>query len=217
MQQAFEDFCREAERAIANLLTTGHAALITLACEHDAKWHPNGFLVFELGPLGPGMLRLHVWPDGPRLMRDASAHLHTHVWDLYSRVLVGRYQERMYDVVTKDAHGGSEFQVACLDYARDRNTLMEPSLGYLRASQTVVAEAGGSHVVQAGEVHETLIAASHYVATLLIVSPPRLNEALIYSNNVLPAAEYVRQQLTPNERDAVVSELKDKLCKEELA
>lgn len=217
MQQAFEVFCREAERAIADLLAAGHVALITLAREHGAKWHPNGFLVFELGPRGPGLLRLHVWPDGPRLMRDASAHLHTHVWDLYSRVLAGCYQERMYDVVPHDAHGGGEFQVAHLDYARDRNTLMEPSLGYLRANQTVVAEAGSSHAVQAGEVHETLIAADQYVATLLIVSPPRLNEALIYSNNALPAAEHVRQQLTPDERDAVLNKLQDELRKEEVA
>jgi hypothetical protein len=207
MQDAFQVFCGEAEQAIAELLARGHEPLLTLAREYDAKWHPNGFLVFELGSCGPGLLRLHVWPAGPRQMRDSSAHLHTHVWDLYSRVLVGRYKERMYEIVTSDADGGREFQVARIDYARDRNALMESSVGHLRREQIVTAEAGEFHAVRAGKVHETLIASESYVATLLIVSPPRLDEALIYSDKALPAAEHSRQVLGRDERDAVLDAL----------
>lgn len=211
MQGDFGVFCREAEQALVELVASGHDSLLTLAREHDAKWHPNGFLVFELGSRGPGRLRLHVWPSGPRHMRATTAHVHTHVWDLYSRVLVGRYEERMYEVVPSDADGGNEFHAARIDYARDRNTLRELSVGRLRPEQIVTAEAGEFHAVQAGELHETLIASGAYVATLLIVSPPRLDEALIYSQMELPAPEHVRQGLSQKERDAVLYDLREEL------
>ncbi|WP_151083316.1 hypothetical protein [Nocardioides cynanchi] len=120
----------------------------------------------------------------------------------------------MYEVAPNDADGAREFQVARIDYARDRNTLTDYAVGHLRPERVVNAEAGEFHAVQAGEVHETLIVSEAYVATLLIVSPPRLDEALIYSDKLLPAAEHVRRVLSRDERDAVLDELQYKLSME---
>lgn len=212
--RAFEVFCRSADRAIADLVASGPESLVNLAREHDARWHPNGFLVFDLGPCRLGTMRLHIWPNGPRLLRDTAAHLHTHVWDLYSRVLIGRYEERMYEAVPIGTDGAREFNVARVDYARDRNTLMHSSVSHLRPGHMVSAESGETHAVQAGEVHETLIPSESFVATLLIVSPQRLDEAMVYSEHPLPPPDHVRRVLSRAERDAVLDELRVGLIEE---
>lgn len=211
VSNSFEGFCRDAEQAIADVLANGQEHLIGLAGEHEAKWHPNGFVVFELGPLSPGFLRLHMWPAGPRQLRDAGAHVHTHVWDLCSRVLVGTYQERMYDAALDHGEGGRLFRTARIDYVRDRNTLVESAESRLREAETVIARSGELHTIQAGVAHETLIADGMFVATLLIVSPHRLNEVLVYSHDFLRAAEHTRAALSLDDRDNLLGELQERL------
>lgn len=207
MTDQFGEFCRDAERAINEVLDGGLDALLRSASEREARWHPNGFVVFELGSLSPGSLRLHIWPAGVRQLRDSVEHLHTHVWDLYSRVLVGAYWERMYDVAI-EARGARSFRTARVDYVRDRNTLTEAADTFLVAAETVQADAGESHSVRAGRVHQTLIPLGTFVATLLVVSPPRVEEALVYSEQTLPAPAYSRPRVSADDATAFLDELR---------
>jgi hypothetical protein len=205
---AFPEFCRDAEQAIVEILAGGEEPLLAWANKRDATWHPNGFVVFELGTRQPGTLRLHIWPSGTRQLRDARAHVHTHVWDLYSRVLAGVYQERMYAAAGDEEDGSQEFRSARINYLQDRNTLVVAPSKHLRPIETITAEAGQSHAVRAGEAHETLIPSEAFVATLLFVSPPRREEAEIYTKMTLPPSDHRRGTLSASDRAALLSGLR---------
>lgn len=208
MTDEFGGFCHAAERAINQIIDDGRDALLRSAGELEARWHPNGFVVFEFGSVGPGSLRLHIWPAGARRLRDSSEHVHTHVWDLYSRVLVGTYIERMYSVAVAAGGDTRSFKTARVDYVRDRNTLTRAADSFLVPAETVRADAGTSHTVQAGKAHQTLIPLGSFVATLLVVSSPRVDEALVYSEQALPASTHSRPIASADEARALLDELR---------
>src|SRR6266478_2609078 len=67
--------------------------------EPRPTWHPYGFLIFKLGSGGNGeTIRLHVWPRGHRHMQLPVWPIHSHPWDLQSRVICGRLRVTEYSV-----------------------------------------------------------------------------------------------------------------------
>ena len=194
-----------AERELNGLMQTGISTVIEAARESGASWHPNGFVVFNLGSRVPGTLRLHIWPAGTRYLRDDVAHIHTHVWDLCSRVLAGTYREQMY-APADEAHG-EEYGTAEIDYLRDRNTLQSAGKARLQASAIVTVEPGQVHTVPAGVAHETLIDEANFVATLLFVSQPRTERATVFSQYPLPSPGHTRPKVMDDVRDELLMEL----------
>lgn len=185
MSETFEEFCDASERELSRLASTGISWLVGTSQRATASWHPNGFVVFDLGPHPLGALRLHIWPTGPRQLRDDAAHVHAHVWDLCATVLSGVYREQLYELVGDDA--GDGYQSAEIDYEHDRNTLEESEIVFLRPTAVVTANPGEMHTVKAGIPHETLIPDDSYSATLVVTSSPRIGAGI----NLLPKAAAV--------------------------
>lgn len=148
MSETFEEFCDASKRELGLLASTGIPWLVETAQRAMASWHPNGFVVFDLGPHPLGALRLHIWPNGERQLRDDAAHVHTHVWDLCARVLSGIYREQLYELVGDDV--GDGYHSAEIDYEHDRNTLEESGIVFLRPTAVVTANPGELHTVKAG-------------------------------------------------------------------
>lgn len=205
MSETFEEFCDASKRELDRLASTGIPWLVGTAQRATASWHPNGFVVFDLGPHPLGALRLHIWPTAARQLRDDAAHVHTHVWDLCARVLSGVYREQLYELVGDDA--GDGYQSAEIDYEHDRNTLEEAGIAFLRPTAVVTANPGEVHTVKAGTPHETLIRNDSYSATLVVISGPRIGRASIYSRRPLPAAHYTRPALSDTLREHLLGEL----------
>jgi hypothetical protein len=205
LSETFEEFCDTSKRELDRLASTGISWLVGTAQRATASWHPNGFVVFDLGPHPLGALRLHIWPTGARQLRDDAAHVHTHVWDLCARVLSGVYREQLYELVGEDA--GDGYQSAEIDYEHDRNTLEESGIVFLRSTEVVTANLGEVHTVKAGIPHETLIQNGSYSATLVVISGPRIGRASIYSRRPLPSAHYTRPVVSDALREGLLGEL----------
>lgn len=205
MSETFEEFCDASKHELGRLASTGISWLVGTAQHATASWHPNGFVVFDLGPHPLGALRLHIWPSGTRQLRDDAAHVHTHVWDLCARVLSGVYREQLYELVDGDA--GDGYQSAEIDYEHDRNTLEVSGIALLRPTQIVTANPGEVHTVKAGIPHETLIPDDSYSATLVIISGLRIGRASIYSRRPLPSAHYTRPSVSDALREGLLGEL----------
>lgn len=53
-------------------------------------WHPSGFMIYQLGTHPElGMLRLHVWPEGERVVGEKGDTIHDHAWYIASVALRG--------------------------------------------------------------------------------------------------------------------------------
>jgi hypothetical protein len=205
LSETFEEFCDDSKRELGRLASTGIPWLVGNAGRATGSWHPNGFVVFDLGPHALGALRLHIWPAGARQLRDDAAHVHTHVWDLCARVLSGVYREQLYELVGDDA--GDGYQSAEIDYEHDRNTLEESGISFLRPTAVVTANPGEVHTVKAGIPHKTLIPDDSYSATLVLISGPRIGRASIYSRRPLPSAHYTRPAVGDALREGLLGEL----------
>jgi hypothetical protein len=205
MSESFEEFCDASKRELSRLVSIGVPWLVETAQRAPSSWHPNGFVVFDLGTHVLGALRLHIWPIGARQLRDDAAHVHTHVWDLCSRVLSGVYREQLYEPVGVDV--GDRYQSAEIDYEHDRNTLEESGIVFLRPTGVVTANPGQVHTVKAGIPHETKIPEDSYSATLVVISGLRIGRASIYSRGPLPSAHYTRPAVSDALREGLLGEL----------
>jgi hypothetical protein len=205
LSETFEEFCDASERELGRLASTGIPWLVETAQRATASWHPNGFVVFDLGLHPLGALRLHIWPTGERQLRDDAAHVHTHVWDLCARVLSGVYREQLYELVGDDA--GDGYHSAEIDYEHDRNTLEESGIVFLRPTAAVTANLGEVHAVKAGIPHETQITDDSYSATLVVISSLRIGRASIYSRRPLPPVHYTRPAVSDALREGLLGEL----------
>lgn len=141
MSKTFEEFCAASKLELDTLTNTGVPRIVGLARRATASWHPNGFIVFDLGLHSFGSLRLHIWPTGIRQMRDDAAHIHTHVWDLYAKVLSGVYREQLYELTAVGF--GARYRSAEIEYQRDRNMLAESGDAFLQPKSLIVVRAGG--------------------------------------------------------------------------
>lgn len=211
MSNQFMSFCVGAQEDLAAALSDDGHALIRQAAALEPHWHPNGFVVFELGEVARGRLRLHLWPDSDRHLRDEVEHVHTHPWDLCSKVLIGTYRERMLEPTHSTALDALAFSKARIDYALDRNTLRPTGREFLRPTHVVTASAGEFHEVPAGTAHQTLIPKNEFVATLLVTSPLRRDDVTVYTTGPLPAPNHVREPVSVSMRAQLLGRLTEAL------
>jgi len=103
--------------------------------------HANGFTIYKLAE----RLRLHVW-DGETPFGD----VHSHRWDLESRVLVGELLVRDYREIPGDG-------LARFEYGDDDD---------LTAAGRGEVELTGERIIRAGEIHVCQVGELHAVAAL---------------------------------------------------
>lgn len=205
-------FCEAAGAALENeahlLGTTSLDHLMSL----ESRWHPNGFAVFNLDDNHElGKLRLHIWPDGGRVVRPDDAPIHTHVWHLYSHILTGPYSETIYELSDPETEGSKEYHSAAINYLVDKNSFTAPSKAFLKVVKTTHATGGGFHAVAADVPHETHVGEDSFVATLLVTSDPRSAQATMYSSEVIRSSSYERPLLTKAQKMNLLGRLEQEL------
>lgn len=205
---SYKRFCEAARRALEKetirLQERGFEQIASL----EGRWHPNGFAVFHLDDDHElGNLRLHIWPDTLRVNRPEGAPIHTHAWNLCSRILTGTYIETLYKEATPEMVGAEHYYSATINYLVDKNSILDPSTARLRPTVKIEAASGDHHEVAAGVPHETHIPTGIFTATLLFTSPPLLDTVMVYSPREIHPSNYQRPVLTENQKASLLSRL----------
>lgn len=209
----FEAFCESAtialEREAGRLLNNAIDRLSSLEC----RWHPNGFAVFPISDDHElGSLRLHIWPDSSRITRPDDAPIHTHVWHLCSRILVGTYTETLYEKSGAESTESAEYYSATIDYLHDKDTVTASSTVFLKPVTTTQDRRGDFHTVPADVPHETHIAEGSFVATLMITSPPVSKKVTMYSPEEIQTSDYERPILAQDQKMELLGRLERELA-----
>lgn len=208
----YEEFCVSARIVLAReagrLLTNSLDELLTL----ESTWHPNGFAVFHVDDNHKlGKLRLHIWPEVGRVTRPDDAPIHTHVWHLCSRILVGTYSETLYSTSDADLEGTREYHTAGIDYLVDRDSFTAPGKAFLKPVLTTHSAGGEFHEVPANVPHETLVGKNSFVATLLLTSHPVSKRATMYGPHEIQASTYDRPALSQDQKSQLLRRLEQEL------
>lgn len=208
----YEEFC--AKGRVALKLETEHLSADSFSklLSLDCAWHPNGFAIFHVDDNHPlGKLRLHIWPESGRVRRSDDAPIHTHVWHLCSRILVGTYSETLYEKSDSDLAGTGTYYSANINYLVDRDSFIASEKALLKPVTTTRNTRGEFHEVPANIPHETLIEKDTFVATLLLTSDPVYEQATLYSETQIQASTYARPALTQDEKMKLLRQLNQEL------
>ncbi|GAA3291684.1 hypothetical protein ACFFON_08715 [Arthrobacter citreus] len=210
--EAFCDLARVDLERESQLLREN--ALDRLSSVHGS-WHPTGFAVFHLNENHPlGILRLHIWPDNKRVVRPDGAPIHTHVWHLCSRILVGTYIETLFEKSEPVPDKTPEFHSAHINYLVDKDTFTASGKASLQPVGTTRFTEGEFHAVPADVPHETLISDRSFVATLLITSQPVADRVTMYSQERIATSTYNRPKITQDEKRDLLSRLEHEMKKQ---
>lgn len=135
-----------------------------------AVWHPTGFVVLTLLRRLEGALRLHLWPQGERVLGTPCWPVHDHAWHLRSHVLCGRLESVEYEVVDDDDGAAALYAV---DYGPGRSSCMRKSERRVRVSERAprTIEAGQRYEVSAGVFHASSVAEVEFTTTLAATRP----------------------------------------------
>lgn len=130
-----------------------------------AVWHPTGFVVLTLLRRPEGALRLHLWPQGERVLGTPCWPVHDHAWHLRSHVLCGRLESLEYEVLDDDDGDAALYAV---DYGQGRSSRMRKSERRVSMSERAPRriEAGTRYEVSAGVFHASSVAEVDLTATL---------------------------------------------------
>jgi hypothetical protein len=206
--EGFIDACR-------SILPKYAVNLANLISDTSPKglWHPNGFIVFKLVPLtNVGLLRLHIWPAATRVDRPWGPRLHKHGWHLASLVLAGTYTDIIFsDSFSQHAIAHSR-RMATYDVLLRPNS---PDLIRARGEVRYVGEAmrrnikqGSFNFIPAHVLHDTVIPAGKYVATLAIQSTVIHFESFVAEeDDIDEERSYSRVVLPQDSQDRILADL----------
>lgn len=149
--------------------------------QFEGIWHPNGFIVVQLGTNPKhGALRLHIWPADLRHERSEKPGIHDHAWHLASIGLRGTYREEYYDL-TKVSDISEEERIAIgalrsfqvgYNPGHPDQLAFDGNIFTATAIKEDTMEKGGIHWIMAKDFHNTTIPESECVATLALDSRP---------------------------------------------
>jgi hypothetical protein len=172
----YREFVLTASRILRASATESWQGILAAARTCQARWHPNGFIIFHLGSADPEMaaLRMHLWPSGERAVRPWGPRIHAHGWHLASLVVVGEYYDILYmsQATADEQPGWMSLNLHSPENGPDETDIVR-SLDQtvcLREDKQRRVTAGESHDVPAGVFHDTTIAANQLVVTLMTQS-----------------------------------------------
>lgn len=166
--------------------------------EYEGRWNPGGFMVYPLGVHEVlGSLRFHVYPRGVPRESDQGPNIHNHGWHLISKILVGEYQDTIYDLERQGVVLGSSSQLQERGLLRLFQTMRNPGgRDVLVTDGTVVrpvptryreAQTGDIHTIEANTVyHLTTIPEEQLTATLVLDSPAFTDTTDVLINSASP-------------------------------
>lgn len=205
---SYKRFCEVARSALEEETVRLHERGLEQLASLEARWHPNGFAVFHLDDHHElGNLRLHIWPDTLRVTRPDGAPIHTHAWNLCSRILTGTYTETIYEEVNLGIVDAGHYYSATINYLVDKNSILGPSTALLKPTVKIQAASGDHHEIAAGVPHETDIPTGIFTATLLFTSSPVLDTVMVYSPEEIHSSSYQRPPLNRNQKVSLLQRL----------
>ena len=143
-----------------------HKNFSVLAQTCQPLWHPLGFVSCEVRKKGGYMVRLHYWPKCERRGKNPNWPIHTHVYNLVSRVLGGRVRNIQYRE-TK----GEEFKVYLVEYFGDQSAIgLTDERTSIEKVKDEIIDAGKEYSVEVGTFHETVVDFGEAAWTLVVLS-----------------------------------------------
>lgn len=176
------------------------------------KWHPNGFAVFHLGEVPElGRLRLHVWPYQLRVPLVGQPAIHSHPWELCSLVVAGAYTDTVFRARRAEGRGPGRVRGFTIRFGDEEtgDEVLPLDMWYdVEASEHRRVTRGQCHFVVPGLLHETIIGADEFAATLLVtskaVSPEKL---LLLGDGDFPQQWYRRPEVSSEHLARIKTEL----------
>lgn len=123
------------------------------------KPHGFGWSVQGLGMMRMYLsdaVRLHIWDSALRV--PGVSAIHSHPWDLQSRVIGGRYKQHRYQLLAPEAtHAYAEqFNVALIKCGENAGVVGEPTTLYMIEMPLEVYAAGEGYLQKQEEIHLSL-------------------------------------------------------------
>ena len=202
----FDEF-KEAGTLVLREISARVPDVIASAASVTGVWHPNGFAIWSLRELpGLGTLRLHVWPDRHRRVRDWGPRIHAHGWHLASMVLAGTYSDRVYQVVEVPGRTMTIYEIFHTGGGRSKVSPTGERVTIERVATRVV-KPGELHYLPHSVVHETVVPDTEYVATLVVMGEVIVDRSVALEEQEHPARDHQRAQVSRQESDYILEQL----------
>ncbi|MQA96426.1 MAG: hypothetical protein GEV11_17910 [Streptosporangiales bacterium] len=162
----------------------------------SALRHPLGFIYVPLWRGDGAVLRLHLWPAGPRPAPTTSPY-HDHTWDLTSLVLYGRIENHLVEIDEAGPDAAYRmFEIhgaGAQDDIRDTGRLIRH-----RIRQIQRVGAGETYTMPAGLFHATYVPDGRQAATL-VLAERRLRAPEHTIGDVVTVSHSVTRRSCPGE------------------
>lgn len=121
---------------------------------HGFNWSVQGLGMMRL--YLSQAVRLHIW-DGALRVPGVSA-IHSHPWDLQSRVIAGRYKQHRYQVLAENATAtyAEQFNLALIKCGEGACVMGEPTKLYMIEMPLEIYAAGEAYAQSKEEIHLSL-------------------------------------------------------------
>ncbi len=170
------------------------------------RWHPGKFMVaFLTEPelRAEGQLRAHIWPSG---IDRCDTDVHSHPWDLASKVIMGTYIEHQPKVTQHTGPGAEWVSIGSVHDPKDpdsvRLTIDTPvDVVMGRPDQY---ESGAVHHLPAGVYHQTPVSGAPLVTLSLMGRNKHPSFYLRRPGTLEAGTEVPRSRVTPEELDLAV-------------
>jgi hypothetical protein len=185
------EFLSRAEAFLAEWTLKDALAAATRA--GPGHWHPTGFVVFKTAiRFGDMPVRIHCWPAEDRRGDPDHPPLHTHMWPLASKVVLGTYVEATLQLEPSAAGPIRKYVVT---YESEHQSTISPVAGQFEVAEYKVEryETGQIHHLPEGAWHQTLIPQHSCVVTVMVTGPAHLDEPRIAGPAELP--EFTRRRV----------------------
>jgi hypothetical protein len=144
----------------------------------NSMWHPYGFLQVKLWDKKPVTMRLHIWPPGERPRQIPDWPIHSHPYNLYSRILCGSVTNIMYSIEKSSDSSNLLYRTGSKD-----NYLNSEVSGYnysiieitdvpvdCRILSQTNYEAGQNYCIPRNQYHTTYVEKNLFTATLVFAT-----------------------------------------------
>ncbi|PWK45966.1 hypothetical protein C7534_101567 [Pseudomonas sp. OV226] len=133
--------------------------------------HPHGFFVMLLNRTPQEEWRVHLWPEGERIISGMPARIHTHESHVNSRLLKGKLTNVNYHVREVSTGGHPLYEVSYRGdkYVKGTTNLLRRTGTRLHLEEATRLEliAGDRYMVERHTFHEAIVPANEVTITLI--------------------------------------------------
>jgi hypothetical protein len=174
----------------------------------DARWHPLGFIDFPIAQRGGASLTkisIHVWhPHYARPQRPQQI-CHSHGWNLFSVVLAGSLQNRIFEVRNHSRGNGRVYEVVYTGSTSDSNATKRR----VRAEilHTEVYSARDSYTLSADKFHWTVMSDSLLATVMFSDLAHETRSYVVWPWSAATTYRYERRSCSDEEKRAILSDV----------